>query len=152
VLGIDNVVFVSLLAANLDAKSGRTARQIGFALALFSVSPCIGTVQDIKVMIAAVAISMAVMYGASGTVAGFIGRHPTTKSIVILDLNWHGSHCRRLRCSHLARIRLLRKEAWEGSYIAGCDGALRWCARHWVPIFPAADAPSVRDGPQQPAC
>ena len=33
VLGIDNVVFVSLLAANLDAKSGRTARQIGFALA-----------------------------------------------------------------------------------------------------------------------
>jgi predicted tellurium resistance membrane protein TerC len=33
VLGIDNVVFVSLLAANLDAASGRTARQIGFALA-----------------------------------------------------------------------------------------------------------------------
>jgi predicted tellurium resistance membrane protein TerC len=33
VLGIDNVVFVSLLAANLDAKSGRIARRIGFALA-----------------------------------------------------------------------------------------------------------------------
>src|SRR6185369_4688313 len=33
VLGIDNVVFISLLAANLDAKSGRTARQIGSALA-----------------------------------------------------------------------------------------------------------------------
>jgi predicted tellurium resistance membrane protein TerC len=32
-LGIDNVVFVSLLAANLDAASGRTARQNGFALA-----------------------------------------------------------------------------------------------------------------------
>jgi hypothetical protein len=27
-LGIDNVVFVSLLAANLDAASGRTARRI----------------------------------------------------------------------------------------------------------------------------
>jgi predicted tellurium resistance membrane protein TerC len=32
-LGIANVVFVSLQAANLDAASGRTARQIGFALA-----------------------------------------------------------------------------------------------------------------------
>jgi predicted tellurium resistance membrane protein TerC len=33
VLGIDNVVLVSLLAANLDDASARTARQIGFALA-----------------------------------------------------------------------------------------------------------------------
>jgi predicted tellurium resistance membrane protein TerC len=34
VLGIDNVVFVSLLAANLDAASGRRARQVGLLLAL----------------------------------------------------------------------------------------------------------------------
>jgi predicted tellurium resistance membrane protein TerC len=170
VLGIDNVVFVSLLAANLDAKSGRTARQIGFALAfifrlalLFSLTTlgklrypvlvffgdelswrdvvliggglfliakaifeihreidpdehpkrswgsnantilvvilqiglvdlvfsidsivtAIGMVQDIKVMIAAVVISMAVMYGASGSVAEFIVRHPTTKMLAL---------------------------------------------------------------------
>src|SRR4029077_624522 len=38
-LGIDNVVFVSLLAAKLDAASGRTARQIGFALAFVFRAP-----------------------------------------------------------------------------------------------------------------
>jgi predicted tellurium resistance membrane protein TerC len=170
VLGIDNVVFVSLLAANLDAKSGRTARQIGFALAFIfrvallfalvslghlryplfvvfgdefswrdviliggglfliakatfeihreidvsehserrlssntkgivlvilqiasidlvfsvdSIVTAIGMVQDVEVMIAAVLISMAVMYGASGSVAEFIVRHPTTKMLAL---------------------------------------------------------------------
>jgi predicted tellurium resistance membrane protein TerC len=34
VLGIDNVVFVSLLAANLPTASGRRARQVGLLLAL----------------------------------------------------------------------------------------------------------------------
>ena len=169
-LGIDNVVFVSLLAANLDAASGRTARQIGFALAfvfriallfaltslgqlrypvfvvfgdefswrdviligggLFliakatfeihseidvgerherrltsnangillvivqialidlvfsidSIVTAIGMVQHVEVMIAAVLISMAVMYGASGAVAEFIVRNPSTKMLAL---------------------------------------------------------------------
>jgi predicted tellurium resistance membrane protein TerC len=169
-LGIDNVVFVSLLAANLDAASGRTARQIGFALAfvfriallfaltslgrlrypvfvvfgdefswrdviligggLFliakatfeihseidvgehherrlssnangillvivqialidlvfsidSIVTAIGMVQHVEVMIAAVLISMAVMYGASGSVAEFIVRNPSTKMLAL---------------------------------------------------------------------
>jgi predicted tellurium resistance membrane protein TerC len=34
VLGVDNVIFISLLAANLDPVSGRRARQIGLLLAL----------------------------------------------------------------------------------------------------------------------
>jgi predicted tellurium resistance membrane protein TerC len=34
VLGVDNVIFVSLLAANLDPPSGRRARQVGLLLAL----------------------------------------------------------------------------------------------------------------------
>src|ERR1700677_454601 len=34
VLGVDNVVFVSLLTVNLDPASGRRARQIGLLLAL----------------------------------------------------------------------------------------------------------------------
>jgi predicted tellurium resistance membrane protein TerC len=34
VLGVDNVIFVSLLAANLDPVAGRRARQIGLLLAL----------------------------------------------------------------------------------------------------------------------
>jgi predicted tellurium resistance membrane protein TerC len=171
VLGIDNVVFVSLLAAKLDAASGRTARQIGFALAFIfrvallfaltslgqlrypvfvlfgdefswrdviliggglfliakatfeihseidpvgehherrlssnansivlivlqiafidlvfsidSIVTAIGMVQHVEVMIAAVLISMVVMYGASGSVAEFIARHPTTKMLAL---------------------------------------------------------------------
>ena len=34
VLGVDNVVFISLLAANLDPASSRRARQVGLLLAL----------------------------------------------------------------------------------------------------------------------
>jgi predicted tellurium resistance membrane protein TerC len=34
VLGVDNVIFVSLLAANLDPVAGRRARQVGLLLAL----------------------------------------------------------------------------------------------------------------------
>jgi predicted tellurium resistance membrane protein TerC len=34
VLGVDNVIFVSLLAANLDTAAGRRARQVGLLLAL----------------------------------------------------------------------------------------------------------------------
>ena len=170
VLGIDNVVFVSVLAANLDPESGRTARQIGFALAFIfrvallfaltiigqlrypvfvifndefswrdviliggglfliakatfeihreidvgerherhlggnansivlvvlqialidlvfsidSIVTAIGMVQHVEVMIAAVLISMAVMYGASGSVTEFIMRYPTTKMLAL---------------------------------------------------------------------
>ena len=60
--------------------------QIGLVDLVFSIDSivtAIGMVQDIKVMIAAVVISMAVMYGASGSVAEFIVRHPTTKMLAL---------------------------------------------------------------------
>src|SRR5258707_6605081 len=34
VLGIDNVVFISILVSRLDARRGETARRLGLALAL----------------------------------------------------------------------------------------------------------------------
>jgi predicted tellurium resistance membrane protein TerC len=43
VLGIDNLVFISLLTARLDAESGRRARQIGLSLAfIFRVIMLVG--------------------------------------------------------------------------------------------------------------
>jgi predicted tellurium resistance membrane protein TerC len=176
VLGIDNVVFISILIHRLDARQGENARRFGLALALvfriallftltsllglsatvftlwdnpfswhelilifgglfliakathemhaqiegadpangpaagavparaalalvigqiavvdlvFSIDAivtAIGMAQDIRIMIAAVLIAVAVMYAASGPVAGFVAAHPTTKTLALAFL------------------------------------------------------------------
>jgi predicted tellurium resistance membrane protein TerC len=180
VLGIDNVVFISILVLRLDAQRGETARRLGLALALVfriallfaltsllglsatvftlwdnpyswhelilifgglfliakathemhaqiegqiegtkpasdagasalpprasmalvigqiiavdmvfsidSIVTAIGMAQDIRIMIAAVLIAVAVMYAASGPVVRFIGAHPTTKTLALAFL------------------------------------------------------------------
>jgi len=173
VLGIDNVVFISVLVARLDPAQGRRARQIGLTLALVfrigllfmltwliglatplfsvlgneitwrdviliggglfliakathemhaevegrahaskgvtaaratfaaviaqivvidlvfsvdSIVTAIGMAQDIRIMVAAVLIAVAVMYAASGPVSAFIGAHPTTKVLALAFL------------------------------------------------------------------
>ena len=168
VLGIDNIVFISILVARLPARQARRARQIGLLLAfvfrvallltltwimrltaplfeiwgnefswrdliligggmfliakgtheihseveaeyeepqaggsnaflwvvaqlvaidlvfsLDSVITAIGMAQDVEIMIAAVVIAMSIMYVASGPVAKFISRHPTTKMLAL---------------------------------------------------------------------
>jgi predicted tellurium resistance membrane protein TerC len=175
VLGIDNVIFISILVSRLDARRGATARRLGMLLALVfrivllfglvsllglsgtvftlwdnafswhklilivgglfliakathelhvqaearseeesggpphappasmalavgqiividlifsidSIVTAIGMAQDIRIMIAAVLIAVAVMYAASGAVAGFISAHPTTKTLALAFL------------------------------------------------------------------
>jgi predicted tellurium resistance membrane protein TerC len=172
VLGIDNVVFISVLVARLDPARQRRARQIGLSLALAfriallfaltwliglaepvvtlmgnafswhdiiliagglfliakathemhavvesadedaqpaaagavysgvilqivaidlvfsidSIVTAIGMAQDIRIMIAAVLVAVAVMYAASAPVAAFIGKHPTTKVLALAFL------------------------------------------------------------------
>ncbi|MCC0052934.1 MAG: TerC family protein [Rhodobiaceae bacterium] len=173
VLGIDNIVFLSLLTAPLDPHTGRRARQIGLLLALLmrvgllfaiawiigltvpvfavfdhtvtwrdlfllagglflmakatmeihkgveggekettpraasqaafaviiaqivvidavfsvdSILTAVGMANDIEVMIAAVAVSIAVMYLASEPIAAFIEHHPTTKMLALAFL------------------------------------------------------------------
>jgi predicted tellurium resistance membrane protein TerC len=56
---------------------------IDLVFSIDSIVTAIGMVQHVEVMIAAVLISMAVMYGASGSVAEFIVRHPTTKMLAL---------------------------------------------------------------------
>jgi predicted tellurium resistance membrane protein TerC len=169
VLGIDNIVFISVIVSRLPAKMAHRARQIGLSLALVfrivllsvlswivglttplftiadhtfswrdvilvagglfllfkatheihhdiegeeedsgtgnvqksfaaviaqiividlvfsvdSIITAIGMAQHIEVMVAAVVISMIVMYIASGPVAAFIKEHPTTKMLAL---------------------------------------------------------------------
>jgi predicted tellurium resistance membrane protein TerC len=173
VLGIDNVVFISVLVARLEPARQRRARQIGLTLALVfrigllfmlvwlaaltaplvtvlgnsiswrdviliggglfliakathemhrevegsdeaghssnvagaafsaviaqivlidavfsidSIVTAIGMAQDIRIMVAAVLIAVAVMYAASAPISTFIGTHPTTKMLALAFL------------------------------------------------------------------
>jgi predicted tellurium resistance membrane protein TerC len=56
---------------------------IDLVFSIDSIVTAIGMVQHVEVMIAAVLISMAVMYGASGSVAEFIVRNPSTKMLAL---------------------------------------------------------------------
>jgi predicted tellurium resistance membrane protein TerC len=179
VLGIDNVIFISILVSRLDARRGRNARRLGMLLAVMfrivllfaltsllglsatvftlwnnafswraliliagglfliakatrelhaqaeaaasaeeeaddqaaapparapmalvvgqlviidlvfsidSIVTAIGMAQDVRIMIVAVLIAVAVMYVASGTVARFIADYPTTKTLALAFL------------------------------------------------------------------
>jgi predicted tellurium resistance membrane protein TerC len=59
---------------------------IDLVFSIDSILTAIGMVQDIEIMIAAVVIAIAVMYVASGSVAAFISRHPTTKMLALAFL------------------------------------------------------------------
>src|SRR5262245_50627543 len=69
-------------AARPNASFVMIAAQIAVIDMVFSIDSivtAIGMVEYVGVMIAAVVIAVAIMYVASGPVAGFIERHPTTR-------------------------------------------------------------------------
>lgn len=68
------------------AAFGSVILQIVVVDAVFSIDSivtAIGMAQHVQVMIAAVVISMALMFVASGAIASFIARHPTTKMLAL---------------------------------------------------------------------
>ena len=68
------------------ASFGMIVAQIAVIDLVFSIDSivtAIGMVEHVGVMIAAVVIAVAVMYVASGPVAGFIQRHPTTRMLAL---------------------------------------------------------------------
>lgn len=70
----------------VDAAFTTIIFQIIIIDAVFSVDSiitAIGMAEHVEVMIAAVCIAIAVMYFASGVVADFIRRHPTTKMLAL---------------------------------------------------------------------
>jgi predicted tellurium resistance membrane protein TerC len=59
---------------------------IDVVFSIDSIVTAVGMAQDIRIMIAAVLIAVAIMYVASGTVAAFIAHHPTTKMLALAFL------------------------------------------------------------------
>lgn len=59
---------------------------IDLVFSIDSIITAIGMAQHVEIMIAAVIVSMAVMYVASGPVSDFIHRHPTTKMLALAFL------------------------------------------------------------------
>lgn len=59
---------------------------IDIVFSVDSIITAIGMVQDIRIMIAAVLIAVAVMYAASSPVSAFIAEHPTTKMLALAFL------------------------------------------------------------------
>jgi predicted tellurium resistance membrane protein TerC len=59
---------------------------IDVVFSIDSIVTAIGMAEHIGVMIAAVVIAVAVMYVASGAIAGFIHRHPTTRMLALAFL------------------------------------------------------------------
>jgi predicted tellurium resistance membrane protein TerC len=59
---------------------------IDLVFSIDSIVTAIGMAQDIRIMIAAVLIAVAIMYAASGPVSAFIAAHPTTKVLALAFL------------------------------------------------------------------
>jgi predicted tellurium resistance membrane protein TerC len=59
---------------------------IDLVFSIDSIVTAIGMAQDIRIMVAAVLIAVAVMYAASGPVSTFIEAHPTTKVLALAFL------------------------------------------------------------------
>jgi predicted tellurium resistance membrane protein TerC len=55
---------------------------------VFSITTisAVGMVEEVAIMIAAVVVAIGVMYAASGPIAGFVKRNPTTKMLALAFL------------------------------------------------------------------
>jgi predicted tellurium resistance membrane protein TerC len=59
---------------------------IDIVFSVDSILTAIGMADDVEVMIAAVILAMIIMYVASGPIAGFVKRNPTTKMLALAFL------------------------------------------------------------------
>ncbi len=99
VLGIDNIVFISILAGKLRDDQRERARSVGLSLAMFirillldivfsldSVITAVGMASEVSIMIIAVVIAVGVMLLAAGTISAFVQKHPTVKMLALAFL------------------------------------------------------------------
>ncbi len=59
---------------------------IDMVFSIDSIITAVGMVQQVEVMIAAVIVAVGVMFVASGPIAGFVAKHPTTKMLALAFL------------------------------------------------------------------
>ena len=82
---------------------------IDMVFSVNSILTAVGMVDDVEVMIAAVIVAIGIMYVASGPIADFVKRNPTTKMLALAFLLLIGVALdrRRARIPHSARLHLL---------------------------------------------
>ena len=95
VLGIDNLIFISILSNKLPEDQRQRARRIGIGLALImrllllfsidSILTAVGMTDHVPIMMVAVIFAVIVMLVASDPLANFIDKNPT---IVMLALGF----------------------------------------------------------------
>src|SRR4030067_810266 len=100
VLGVDNVIFISILAGRLPRHQQARGRRLGLALAVLSrllvqvllldvffsldsVIPAVGMVDELAIMVTAVIVAAGLMILASGPVGDFVDRPPTIKMLAL---------------------------------------------------------------------
>jgi len=92
VLGIDNIIFISILVARLPEHQRDRARTIGLALAmimrlglLFSIAwvMAVGLADDVSVMAIAIVIAVGVMLLAAKAIGEFVDANPTIKILAL---------------------------------------------------------------------
>jgi len=91
VLGIDNIIFISILSGKLPKENQKKARLVGIVqillldvvFSLDSVITAIGMANDLPVMIIAVIIAVIFMMFFSGSISEFVENHPTIKILAL---------------------------------------------------------------------
>src|SRR5438034_1238211 len=73
VLGIDNIIFISILAGKLPGEQQGRARRVGLA----------GAMVTRIALIAAVVLAVGVMMFAAAPISDFVHRHPTVKMLAL---------------------------------------------------------------------
>ena len=90
VLGIDNIVFLSILVGRLPPEQRELARKLGLGLALvarlallFSITWVMGLVGEISLMAVAIVLAVIVMLFAAKPIGDFVDSHPTVKILAL---------------------------------------------------------------------
>src|SRR5688572_4285408 len=99
VLGVDNVVFISILTGRLPADQAAVARRVGLGLALVmriglllamdivfsldSVITAVGMANEIWVMVTAMVVAVGVMLVSAGAISRFVEAHPSVKILAL---------------------------------------------------------------------
>jgi len=91
ILGIDNIIFISIISQKLPKEQQGKARTwgLGFALiidiifSLDSVITAVGMAEHVEVMIAAVIVSVIIMMLAINKISSFVDENPTIKILAL---------------------------------------------------------------------
>ena len=90
ILGVDHVIFISILSAKLPPATQAKARRTGLRVAMIarigllaSIAWMIRLTAPLFIMIAAVVLAVLIMIVTAGPIGAFVQRHPTVKILAL---------------------------------------------------------------------